>query len=115
MGGLLLWVPMGEGLGTAGVLALMGAGSAAGSLALARRADEMSLPRFAAWGAVGGLLLSVLLFSVEGGFSLVNVAMIGFLALMCAGCAASTLILARNAHDEDLLKAGESTGKIEGE
>ena len=40
VGGLLLWTPLGEGLVTAGVLALMGAGSAAGSLALARRAED---------------------------------------------------------------------------
>ena len=38
---------------TASIVTLLGAGSAAGSLALARRAHEMSLPRFAAWGAVG--------------------------------------------------------------
>ncbi len=120
--GLLLSMPLLSALGfslvnvvLAGVQALMCAGCAAGSLALARRADEMSLPRFAAWAGVGGLLLSMLLFSVDGGFSLVNVAMIGFLALMSAGCAASSLILARNAHDEDLLEACGSTGKIEGE
>ena len=31
-----------------------------------RRFDEMSLPRFAGWGAVGGLLLSVLLLKHRG-------------------------------------------------
>ena len=75
----------------------------------------MSLPRFAAWGAVGGLLLSMPMWSYLGG-SFVNVVMVGvLLALMSAGCAAGSLALARNAHDGDLLEAGGSAGKIEGE
>ena len=56
----------------------------------------MSLPRFAACGAAGGLLLSMPLLSYLGGFSLVNVVLAGVMALMGAGCAAGSLALARN-------------------
>ncbi len=89
-----------------------------------RRFDEMSLPRFAAWGAVGGVLLSMPLWgtlsSTLGKDSLainlvLDVAQVGVMALMCAGCAAGSLALARNAHDGDLLEAGGSAEKIEGE
>ncbi len=55
------------------------------------------------------------MFSVEGGFSLGNMGMIGFVALMSALCAGGLLELARNAHDEDMQEAGGSTGRIEGE
>ena len=120
VGGLLLSVPISSGLTlqslvTGSVTTLLGAGSAAGSLALARRANEMSLPRFAAWGAVAGLLVSMPSWSTLGEFSLGNVLMLGVLVLMCAGSAAALLALARNAHHGDLLESGESAGLIEGE
>ena len=38
-----MWAPLSEGAVAAGVLALMGAGSAAGSLVLARRAQDRAL------------------------------------------------------------------------
>ena len=76
----------------------------------------MSLPRFPAWGAVGGLLLSTPWWGPIGGFSLVNVVLLGVPAvLMCAGCAAGVLALATNVHDGDLLEAGRSAGLTEGE
>ncbi len=42
-----------------------------------RRFDQMSLPRFAVWGALGGGLLSVLLFAAGSGVSLAQIPMIG--------------------------------------
>ena len=63
----------------------------------------MSLPRFAAWGAAGGLLLSMPTLSTVGGFSIFNVVAAGVLALMSAGCAAGSVALARNAADVDVL------------
>ena len=122
VGGLLLSVIMLSRLGggnlrnavIASIPTLLGAGFAAGSLVLARRTNEMSLPRFAAWGAVGGLLLSMPSLSRLGGFSFVNVVIAGVLALMSAGCAAGVLALARHAHGEDLREAGGSAGLIDG-
>ncbi len=58
-----------------------------------RRFDEMSLARFAAWGAVGGLVLFVLVGGVGG------VAGASVVTLLCAGSAAGSLALARRADD----------------
>ena len=71
-----------------------------------RRFDEMSLPRFAGWGAVGGLLMSGLLLTTwQGPFSLVTVVLVSALTLMGAGSAAGSLALARSADDRELLDA----------
>ena len=68
-----------------------------------RRFDQMSLPRFAGWGAVGGLLLSsvfVLAAGLGGGVLMV----LGpVFALSSAACAAGSLKLARMADDPELL------------
>ena len=71
-----------------------------------RRFDEMSLPRFAAWGAVGGLLMSLLI----GGGGL-PVIMAAFM-LLGAGSAAGSLALARRA--DPLLGAGRDVDLLEG-
>ena len=76
-----------------------------------RRFDQMSLPRFAGWGAVGGLLLA-------GAFALAA-ALLGetaplqdlvflgpLFAVAGAGSAAGSLALARRAEDRALLDAG---------
>ena len=78
-----------------------------------RRFDEMSLPRFAAWGAVGGLLMS----GVMSGVGLPGVGGIEFavFTLLGAGFAAGSLALARKAEDKELLEAGEEAlGLTEG-
>ena len=66
-----------------------------------RRFDEMSLPRFAAWGAVGGLLLSVLILPWWG-LTLQSLVTASVATMLGAGSAAGSLALARNAHDGDL-------------
>jgi hypothetical protein len=66
-----------------------------------RRFDELSLPQFAAWGAVAGLLL--------GGLGMWIGAPVLFLAittLWSAGAAAGSLALARRTEDRELLAAG---------
>lgn len=67
-----------------------------------RRFDEMSLPRFAGWGAVGGLLLSALFAMAvslgRGDLLLVAPAF----ALAGAACAAGSLALARRAVRDEL-------------
>jgi hypothetical protein len=61
-----------------------------------RRFDEMSLGRFAGWGAVGGLLLSGIL-AVTAGPAGEPFMLVPVFALAGAGSAAGTLALARKA------------------
>jgi hypothetical protein len=86
----------------------------AGVLRLAaghRRFDEMSLPRFAAWGAAVGFALSAAFFlAVSRGdpaflqyFVLVGPVVV----VAAAGCAAGSLALARRAQGRELLQATE--------
>jgi hypothetical protein len=64
----------------------------------------MSLPRFAAWGGIGGLLLSVVLAAVLGWDAFLVLGPI--FALSGAGCAAGSPALARMAQGRELLDAG---------
>ena len=67
-----------------------------------RRFDQMSLPRFAAWGAMGGLLLSALFIR---GASLGWGAVLGIpttFAVACAACASGSLAVARRAGPREL-------------
>ncbi len=77
-----------------------------------RRFDEMSLPRFAGLGAVGGLLMSVLFLGTEGQFTLVGMLVTGVVMLMGAGSAAGSLALARRADDRELLEHGADVADI---
>lgn len=61
-----------------------------------RRFDQMSLPRFAAWGALGGLALSLVFAKVAVGWKEILLIAPSF-ALASAVCAASSLALARRA------------------
>ena len=74
-----------------------------------RRFDQMSLPRFAAWGGVGGFLLSVVLAVALGGDAFPVLGPI--FALSGAGCAAGSLALARRVEDRALLDAGADVGE----
>ena len=74
-----------------------------------RRFDQMSLPRFAAWGAVGGFLLAatfVLAVSLSGDPRFLwNLVVVGPLfAVAAGGSAAGSLALARRARDRALLE-----------
>ncbi|GLC24650.1 hypothetical protein [Roseisolibacter agri] len=67
-----------------------------------RRFEQMSLPRFAAWGAVGGLLLSAFfVWRASLGGSEVLAIHAAF-AVACAVCAAGSLALARRASRREL-------------
>ena len=67
-----------------------------------RRFDQMSLPRFAAWGALGGLLLSALLIrGASLGWGEVLAISTTF-AGACAACASGSLALARRAVRREL-------------
>jgi hypothetical protein len=77
-----------------------------------RRFDQMSLPRFAGWGAVGGLLFSVIfVFAAaalaEGATFIQNLVFLGPLfAGIGAGSASGLLVLARKAQNRELLETG---------
>ena len=101
-----------------GMFGFVGGAAFSGVLGIAegrRRFDQMSLPRFAGWGAVGGLLLAALMFAVGWGFTLGDLIIVGIMPLLGAGSAAGSLALARRAGDRELLEAGEEAlGLTEG-
>ena len=105
-------VPFPLGFGMFGFFAGVMFSSVLGLVEGRRRFDQMSLPRFAGWGAVGGLLLStifVLVSDVGGGVLLV----LGpVFALSSAACAAGSLALARMAEDRELLDVGADAGEL---
>ena len=72
-----------------------------GIFARRRRFDEMSLPRFAVWGALGGLLLSGIVFVAAGPGG--EILVLGpVFAAAGAISAAGTLALARRAEERAL-------------
>ncbi len=78
-----------------------------------RRFDEMSLLRFAGWGAVGSFLLTLPLLLLSDPLPLDWVFGIsGVVALMGAGSAAGSLALARRADDRELLEHSEDVADI---
>ena len=79
-----------------------------------RRFDELSLPQFAAWGAIGGLLLSLLPATVAaGGAGVAGVAaIVGAVTLLSAVSASGSLALARMTEDRALLEASEDVAKV---
>ena len=64
-----------------------------------RRFDQMSIPRFAMWGALGG---AIMLLALGEGPGLT----LAFFALLGAGSAAGSLALARRTDDRELLSDG---------
>jgi hypothetical protein len=85
-----------------------------------RRFGELSIPRFAAWGAVAGLLLGVLVGTPKAELPqwLLRVVIIGPTTLLSAASAAASLALARRAEKRDLLDAGAdvaAVGRTEGQ
>jgi hypothetical protein len=92
-----------------GVLGFVAGVTFSGLLALAerrRRFDEMSLPRFAAWGALGGLLLAAV-FSRVASLAWSDVLMIApTFAIASATCASASLALARRATRPELVGSG---------
>jgi hypothetical protein len=78
-----------------------------------RRFDQMSLPRFAGWGALGGLVFAGLFVSVVAltGGGLLPITVLGpMFALFGAGSAAGTLALARRADESRELGASDEVG-----
>ena len=87
-----------------------------------RRFDQLSIPRFGAWGAAVGFALSAAFFlAVSRGdptFLRYFVVVGPVVAVAAAGCAAGSLALARRAQDRELLETTEdrpAVGRREGE
>ncbi len=118
--GLVLWVVIGGTpllntlvgfVATAATLGFVGGAAFSAVLGIAerrRRFDEMSLPRFAAWGALGGLSVQMVMWLTSpwaatlGDFLSFSIP----LALLGAGSSAGSLALARRADDRELLEDG---------
>jgi hypothetical protein len=88
-----------------------------GALEGRRSLDQISLPRFAGWGAVGGLLLSVifvLAVALTGDITpLGNLVFLGpVFAVAGAGSAAGSLALARIAEDRESLDASADVDEL---
>jgi hypothetical protein len=81
------------------------------SIAEGRRSfNQLSLPRFVAWGALGGLLLGGLAVTaglLGAGLTIIGAVITGASTLLGAGSAAGTLVVARAGHGQALLKEGE--------
>lgn len=80
-----------------------------------RSFDQMSLPRFAWWGGVGGLLFSgvfVAAVALSGDGTLEILVLGPVFALAGAGSAAGSLALARMGEDRDMLDAGAHVGEV---
>jgi hypothetical protein len=76
-----------------------------GVLGRRRRFDEMSLPRFAGWGALGGLVVCGIVAVAAGPGA--NLAVVGPVFAMAGAISASgTLALARRAEKRELLGPG---------
>jgi hypothetical protein len=78
-----------------------------------RRFDQMSLPRFATWGAVGGVLLSVVFVRVASFGWGDALAIIPTFAGASAVCASGSLALARRAALRELPDTGRDTADAE--
>jgi len=97
-------VPFPLGFGLLGFLAGVTFSVVLGMVGRRRRFDQISLPRFALWGAVGGLAFSVL-FVLAAGLAGEWLLLGPLFALAGAGCAGGTLALARRAGDHAALEA----------
>ena len=120
--GLVLGLPLGTVVANYALL-LGGLGFLGGTifstvLSIAERPhrfDQLSLPRFVAWGAFGGILSGVL--AVKTGIlgpclTILDAVIVGVSTLLGAGSAAGSLALARRADDRELLEHGADVGDI---
>jgi hypothetical protein len=110
-------VPFPIGFGLFGFIAGTAFSGVLGVIEGRRRFDQMSLPRFAGWGAVGGVLLTGIFVSVTAlagdTTPLENLeVLIPVFGLAGAGSAAGVLALARRAEKRELLEASEEVAEV---
>jgi hypothetical protein len=104
-------VPFPLGFGFLGFLAGTTFGGILGIAEGRRRFDQISLPRFAGWGALGGLLFSGLFVAAAGLEPNLLLGLGPLFGVAGAGCAAGSLALARLAEDgPDLLEGEDPDG-----
>ena len=92
-----------------GLLGFLAGATFSGVLGIAggrRTFDQMSLPRFAGWGAFGGLLFAVIFVLAAGLGGGVLLVLGPVFALSSAASAAGSLALARKAEDQELIGGG---------
>ena len=99
-------VPFPLGFGLLGFLAGATFSGVLGIVGGRRSFDQMSLPRFAGWGAVGGLLLAVIFVLAAGLGGDVLLVLAPVFALSSSASAAGSLALARKAEDQELIGGG---------
>ena len=81
-----------------------------------RRFAQLSLPRFVAWGALGGLMLGGLAVTagiLGSGFTVLGAVIGGVATLLGASSAAGTLMIARATDDQVLLRDGKNVAHAE--
>ena len=110
-------VPYPLGFGAFGFVAGVAFSGLLGLVEGHRRFDQMSLLRFAVWGAVGGFLLSaifvVVVAIVEDSAFLSNLLVLGpVFAVGGAGSAAGALAVARRADDRELVQSSEDVASV---
>jgi hypothetical protein len=110
-------VPYPLGFGAFGFVAGVTFSGVLGLVEGRRRFDQMSIPRFAGWGAVGGFLLSAIFVLavalVEDITFLSNLVVLGpVFATAGAASAAGSLALARMAEDRELLDASADVAEV---
>ena len=80
------------------------------------RFDQMTLPRFSSWGALGGILVGAVQVAVFAAMGVVPnlsaVLFVGAQALVGASSAAGSLALARRAEDAELLEEGPDVADV---
>ena len=82
-----------------------------------RRFDELRIPRFAAWGALGGFVLGAvyaagLVALGLGGTAAALAQVLGIATVLGASCAGTSLALARASEDVELLDASAATAEV---
>jgi len=110
-------VPFPLGFGALGFLAGVTFSGVLGIAEGRRTFDQMSLPRFALWGGLGGVLFAAVFVAAAslGGGALLVLGPV--FALAGAGCATGSLALARRAEDPRLLDTrsdDQARGRIAG-
>ena len=81
-----------------------------------RRFAQLSLPRFVARGALGGLMLGGLAVTpgiLGSGFTILGAVIGGVATLLGASSAAGTLMIARAADNQALLEGSEGVARTE--
>jgi len=102
----LFWIP--ATFAAAGFVGGMIFSAVLGLIEGRRTFAQMSLPRFAAWGALGGALVSILIVAMGLVGSTASVVATVMLPLLAAGSASGSLALARGADDKVLESGNES-------